>query len=238
MAAAPLGIVGGLGPRATVFYYEEANRVCFEAVGRRPRLLIYSLPFEEMCRAVREGSLERVAGLLLEALDALARGGARVALISANTPHIAWGLVEPKARGMGLRLVSIVEAAAERLEELGARRVGILATGSTLRSRIYHEALEARGMEVVEPPAGEQEWLDQAIAGRFATGGASRGDVETLLAIARGLASRSDAVLVACTDLSPYLRGVEAVEAGGRRVPLVDSAREQLQAALRLAGFC
>ena len=228
----PLGIVGGLGPSATVFYYMEANNICLRLEGRRPRLLVYSIPFEEMCGAVRRGDLEGVASLLLEALESLAGAGVEVALIAANTPHIAWGLVEPKARSMGLRLVSIVDAAVEALAALGARRVAVLATSGTLESRIYHEALEKRGIEVVEPPAGEQEWLDRAISESFAPGSPSREDVERLIKLAERLASESDAVLVACTDLSPYMPATVAGK------PVVDSSRAQLEKALGEAGFC
>jgi aspartate racemase len=232
---ARLGIVGGLGPGATVFYYMEAQRLCLEMCGRRPRLLLYSLPLEEMCRAARRGDLGAMAGLVVEALEALAAAGARVALVSANTPHLARGLYAPRARELGLALVDIVEASVGELRGVGARRVGLLATSATLRSRLYHGALEAAGMEPVEPPPGLQERLDRAIAEEFTAGSPGPGALEALRAAASSLLDAGvDAVLVACTDLSPHV-GVLRGLAEPRGAAVVDSAVAQLRRGLELA---
>ncbi len=231
---ARLGIVGGLGPGATVFYYMEAQRLCLEMCGRRPRLLVYSLPLEEMCRAARRGDLEAMAGLVVEALEALAAAGARVVLVSANTPHLARGLYAPRARELGLELVDIVEASVGELRGVGARRVGLLATSATLRSRLYHEALVDAGMEPVEPPESVQERLDRAIAEEFTAGSPGPEALETLRgAVGALLGAGVDAVLVACTDLSPHRGLIEGLAAGRARV--VDSAVAQLRRGLELA---
>jgi len=225
-----IGIVGGLGPSATIFYYREAHRLCLEACGHRPRLLLYNIPLEEMCTAAKRGDLEAMAGLVAGALRSLAAGGAEVALVSANTPHLARRLYTPVAERLGLRLVDIVEASAAALARQGARRVGLLATTATLRSRLYHRVLEGMGLEVAEPPPRLQEALDAAIAEGFATGSPGPGAVEALRAATRSLAAAGvDAVLIACTDLSPHRRLVEE-EAGGASV--VDSALEQLREAI------
>ena len=226
-----LGIVGGLGPEATLYYVrlvdEEARRLC----GGRVRFVVYSLVLEEVCNAARARDWVRVASLVGEALDSLAAGGVGVALIAANTPHVAWDLILEKARSAGVELVSIVDAGVGAVEALGASRVGLIATRATLESGIYQEALKARGVEVVEPPHGTLEELD-AVIERYAGGLAGPRDYEELLGVARGLTSRgAEALLLACTDLGPLASRLE-VDVG---VPVVDPSREQVRRALELA---
>ena len=227
-----LGMVGGLGPTATVFYYRLIVSRCRRLCGKGPRLLVYSIPLEEMCRAARSMDRGAMAELVMEALGALARGGAGVAFVSANTPHVAWDLFEPRARGLGLELVSIVEAAVAAVEELGAWRVGVMATHVVNDTGLYRRALEERGVEVLEPPPAMQGKLDEAISSAFAPGRVREEDLALLVQVARDLVERgAEAILLACTDLSPYMRLV----ADAARRPVVDAAREQVARALELA---
>jgi aspartate racemase len=206
---------------------EASRRLC----GERKRFIVYSLVLEEMCRAAKSGDREGVAGLLLEALGALARAGVSVAFIAANTPHIAWDIVEPRARELGLRLVSIVGAGVRELAATGAGRAGVIATSATLRSRLFQDAMRAAGLEAVEPVGEEREALDRVIE-HYASGRATQEDYEALLSTARLLVERgAEALLLACTDLGP-LRGRLEKDLGVR---VVDPAVAQVEEALRLA---
>ncbi len=230
--AARLGFVGGLGPEATVYYVRLVDEVSRRLCSGRKRFVVYSLVLEEMCNAARSGDRRKVASLLLEALRTLARAGVSVAFIAANTPHIAWDIVEPQAREMGLQLVSIVEAGVERLKSIeGLKRVGVIATSATLKSRLFQDAMRGVGLEAVEPAGEEREVLDKIIE-RYASGKATQEDYNALLATAKSLVERgADVLLLACTDLGP-LRGRLEKDLGVR---VVDPAVAQVEDALRLA---
>jgi aspartate racemase len=222
-----IGVIGGLGPEATVYYYRGIIREYRSRTGASPRLAVYSVPIEYMCRAARAGDTRAMASLLLEGVRGLARLGAGYGVIAANTPHAAWDLVEPEASRLGLRLIHIARPSAERLEALGARRVGILATRATLDAGFYQAELEGRGITLVAPEEPLQETLDKAIE-RLASGGASsESAVRSVVEAARSLEEKGvDALLVACTDISPYT-GVLAARIG---VPIVDSSVEHVRA--------
>lgn len=230
--AVRLGFVGGLGPEATVYYVRLVDEVSRRLCGGRKRFVVYSLVLEEMCNAARSGDRRRVASLLLEALRALARAGVSVAFIAANTPHIAWSIVEPQAREMGLQLVSIVEAGVKRLKSIeGLRRVGVIATSATLKSRLFQDAVKSVGLEAVEPVREEIGVLDRVIE-RYASGRATQEDYEALLATAKSLIERgAETLLLACTDLGP-LRGKLEKDLG---VKVVDPAMAQVEEAVKLA---
>jgi len=229
-----IGVVGGLGPAATVFYYESLVGEYRRRGLGSPRVVIYTVPIEEMCRAARAGDVGAVAGLVGEALEVLARAGASVALVAANTPHMAWDAFAPLASRLGLRLIHIAEPAVERLRLLGASRVGILATSGTLRAGFYQERLEGLGMEPVVPDGEGQRALDQAIEALAGASGLRAGfDAgEVVVGVASQLVEAgADAILVACTDISPLLGRLR----GALGVPVVDSSVEHVKAAVDAA---
>jgi len=225
-----LGIIGGLGPEATVFYYRLAVRLYRASKGGSPRVVIYSIPLEEMCDSVKSGSRERVASLLEEALRGLAASGATVALIAANTPHIAWREALETAEALGVKLVSIFEPAAAEALRRGYRRVGILATSATLEAGFYQEALKRRGIEAVHPPGDVQRRLDQAIE-RLALGGPEEPPLEVVVDALKQLEEMGvDAAMIACTDLSPHADKL----AGQAKLPLIDASLEHVKAAVSI----
>jgi len=232
MPGGVLGIIGGLGPKATIFYYEEALRLYREWWGSSPRLLVYSLPLEEMCSAVKRGSVADVEALLREALDALASAGASVVIVAANTPHIAWEGFRRVAEALGVRTIGIHEPVAAEASGRGYGRVGIIATSSTLKAGFYQEALGRVGIEVVTPEPEVQAGVDEAIEG-LAFEGPSPARLEALSRAARVLGSMgAEAVIIACTDASPYIESI-AERVG---VPLLDASVEHVKAALRALG--
>ncbi len=222
-----IGMIGGLGPLATIYYYRLLVEQCRAVCGHAPRLLVYTIPVEEMCKHVREGNLDGVAGLLVDALTVLARAGAEIVFISANTPHIAWSVFERKARRLGLNPVSIVEATVEHVTRRGFRRVAILGTRRLYESRIYQNALKARGVGIVELPGGLLEEIDK-LTTLVAQGedrvGYRRRAAELIEEVA---ALGADAAILACTELPYLLEGVDA------SIELVDTAKIQVEEVIR-----
>ncbi len=221
------GMIGGLGPLSTIYYYRLLVSECRRVCGHAPRLLIYTIPVEEMCRSIREDRIDMVASLLLEALRSLARGGAEVVFISANTPHIAWRAFREEADRLGVEPVSIVDAAVEHVAKRGYRRVAVLGAKRLYESGIYQQALREKGVEVVELPEDIIEEVDELI-----TVVAHGEDEQVHRARAADIVKRvealgAEAAILACTEL-PYL--LEGVNTG---IELVDTARVQVEEVIR-----
>jgi aspartate racemase len=73
-----------------------------------------------------------VTEYLVEAVAVLARAGASMGLIAANTPHIVFHDVQLRS---SIPLVSIVEAACEHVRKRGFRRVALFGTRFTMEGR-------------------------------------------------------------------------------------------------------
>ena len=82
-----IGIVGGLGPESTLYYYRIFIDLCRqikELDGGYPELVIYSVNMREIMK-LRDSGQEDAAQLkLLEAIDSLHKAGADFAIIACN----------------------------------------------------------------------------------------------------------------------------------------------------------
>jgi len=218
-------VIGGLSPYSTIVYYKLIVEGYRARAGVDPRLAIYSVPVQEMCRLMSRGDLGGAAALLGEAAEALARAGATRLILAANTPHAALRLLGP--RPAGLEYIDIVEPVAARLEELGVEKAGLLATGATVRHRVYHDLLEPRGIEVVTPPPHAQRALDEMVE-RLTRGQMSDGDKLLLASLANQLTAQgAQAIIYGCTELSLYAGRVRS------RTPIIDSLEEHVKAAVK-----
>jgi hypothetical protein len=134
-----LGIIGGIGPESTVVYYRSilaAGRERF--AGASPPVLINSIDVQMVLRLAEEDPVPGLRDYLLSEIGILARGGASLALIAANTPHIVFDGVRQRSP---IELVSIVEATQGRrastwITSAGAVRHEVHHAGSVLSRRV------------------------------------------------------------------------------------------------------
>lgn len=112
-------------------------------------------------------------------------------------------------KAIAVPIVDMVEETARRAAELfqAGAAVGLLATDGTLRTRLYHEALDRHGLAGVGPPTpGVQNAVMDAIE-TVKLHGAS-GDAYQALAIGvRDLVGQDVTALIAgCTEVSLVFR--------------------------------
>jgi len=77
-----LGLIGGLGPGATIHYYRELAAV------PSGEMLIVHADMRRVLADVERGDRVGLAQYFARLIERLARGGAELAAISAVTPHI------------------------------------------------------------------------------------------------------------------------------------------------------
>src|SRR5260370_27290811 len=134
-----LGLIGGLGPGATVHYYREL------AKAQAGEVLIVHADMDRVVGDVQHGDRIGLAGYFARLIERLAHGGAELAAISAVTPHIC---IRELEKISALPLVNIIEEAAVEIPSRGYERVALVGTPFVVESRIFR-MLE--GIEVVVP---------------------------------------------------------------------------------------
>src|SRR5207253_10580102 len=81
---------------------------------------------------------------LLEGIAKLARAGADLGLIAANTPHIVFDDVAPKSP---IPLVSIVEATCAAAKTQNLKRLALFGTRYTMQATFYPKVFSRRSEE-------------------------------------------------------------------------------------------
>jgi len=224
-----IGVLGGLGPWATLDLFEKILRL---TPARRDqdhlRVIIDSnAKIPDRGPAILGEGEDPTPALVATARN-LERAGAEVLVIPCNTAHAFYDAVAASVRIPVLHIMEEV-AAALRAGRPEVRRAGVLATRATVAARLYHRACAAVGVEVLTPDDPGQEAVTRAIYAVKA-GAAGAAERAAVAAVARGLVERgAGAVILGCTELPLVLRPDDAA------VTLIDSTLVLAQAAIRAA---
>lgn len=159
-----IGIIGGVAWQSTVEYYRllctwsNAHYRDLEPEGpaRTPQIVIESLVMRET-RSLRgisgdEDSWAAYDSVIRHALLRLEVAGCDFAIMANNTFHMR---LEQISRGVGIEVLSIIDAVADTTAATGLERALVLGTGVTMRSDAYAQKLKARGI-------GANSQLDEA----------------------------------------------------------------------------
>jgi len=203
-----LGLIGGLGPGATVHYYRELER---QHAGE---MMIVNADMDLVRAAVERGDRIGLAVYFARIIERMAKGGSEVAAINAVTPHICIRQLEKIS---ALPLVDIIAATQAAIRERGYRRVALFGTRYVVESRLYG-MLE--GVELVTP-----RQVDEIHAAYMEIVNGGIGARATLTEIARSLPV--DAIVLAGTDLSVVF------DESNTEFPHVDCAKVHIEAILR-----
>jgi len=224
-----IGIVGGIGPESTIDYYRLLLARAPELAGTRsPQIVINSVDFQAMRRLLDAGDDTGLADMLVREIDVVARAGAGLAIIAANTPHMVFDRVQPR---VAIPLVSIVEATREAAEAQGLRRLGLLGTRFTMLGTYYGEAFAKRGMAVVAPERPDLDYVHDKYVGELVEGQFLDATRMGLVAVMERLRKNAgvDGVILGGTELPLILRDVPF------DVSLLDTTRIHVDAVLKAA---
>src|SRR5215831_1133903 len=153
-----LGMIGGIGPESTIDYYRAIISAYRKQItdDSYPSIIINSINLTKAVGLVTANELAALADFLLEELGRLARAGANIAFLAANTPHIVFHRLQPRSP---IPLVSIVEAACRAAKAKGFQKVGLFGTRFTMQGQFYPDVFTREGIELVVPAAADQEQI-------------------------------------------------------------------------------
>lgn len=210
-----LGILGGMGSEATAYFL----RLLAQSAGAQvdqdhvPFLLLSCPEIPDRSTAVENG--DTIVPTMIHArLAQLARAGCSAIAIACNTAHY-WR--DEFAAALQIPFIDMVSATTRQTALSGARSAIVLGTRSTIRYRLYDQALNDAGVHAIEPDDEIVELTSAAISLSKA-GDLPGASAQLALALAACSALHADAVILGCTEL-PMV-----VPAGIRDIHLIDSA--------------
>ena len=211
-----LGIIGGMGPLATAYFYEKIIERT-EAACDQDHIVTYIISDPEIPKRVEYilGESELSPGPHMSDIAVKLQGmGADIIVMPCVTAHFFYKEIAEK---LSVRMLNILDETTVILKDKGIKSAGILATRATVKSRILQNALEESGIASIVPDEDEAEEISRIIFSEIKTG--KKADIESLYRIMDSMKGRgAETVLVACTDLSAALGGT--VE--GKFIDLLD----------------
>ena len=224
-----IGVLGGMGPWATLDFFEKILRLTPAKTDQEHlRVIIDNNPKIPDRSPAIAGTGEDPTPALVAGARILQQAGADVIVIPCNTAHYFYERVQNAVSIPVLHIMEEVVSTA-REEVPTARILGILATAAAVSSGLYARACARKGIEVVNPDPAGQQVVNRAI---YAVKGGQMGPEITagLKKIADGLVGRgAQALVLGCTELPFVLKSQDV------RVPLLDSNQILARAAVRFA---
>lgn len=207
-----IGIVGGMGPAATAYFYETiVTRTPEETDQDHLRVIVDSNPKIPDRTAYLTGDGPDPRPSLLETARNVEAAGADFLTVPCNTAH---AFHDDLSAAVDVPVLHMIDLAARRVGSNDEyERVGLLATDGTIDLGIYHERLADQPVELATPEPRVQEWVMEALY-RVKSGESER--PRELLVDAVDAFDGVDAVIAGCTEV-PLAFDREAVD-----VPLVD----------------
>jgi len=224
-----MGIIGGLGPEATLYYYRVIIDLCYEnkdLEGNYPEIIIYSLNLEECRHSMEKGNWPELSTKLVEACQSLSRAGAEFGLIAANTPHMVFDRVREKSP---IPLLSIVEETSEEVVRHGLRKVGLIGTLITMQSHFYEDVFRRRNISIAVPGEDEQAYIYEKIRSELGVGIMLAETRGRFLQIAQRMKEEDSiqGLILGCTEIPLLLTREEL------GIPFFDTSKIHAQSALR-----
>ncbi len=199
-----LGVLGGVGPAATVDFMRKVVRLTQAARDQdHIKMVVQQNPQIPDRTANLIGGGEDPTIPLLATCKRLEADGAAAIVIPCNTAHAYVDRIQPY---LGIPIVNMLsEVVAHLRTQLPAvGTVGLLATSGTVASGVYREVIKSAGMSLLVPDANHQAQVMLAIYGEkgvkagFTSGACSE---YVAAAIEHLTAQGAQAVILGCTEL-------------------------------------
>lgn len=198
-----IGIIGGLGPMATVYYLELITRMTdADKDQEHPRILLESLPdTPDRTAYILKNSTEDPLPVLVKAAQGLEGLGADLLTIPCITAHYFYDAITEQ---VAIPIIHLPRSVAQDAAAKGIRKMGILATTGTIQSRVLEQELAVAGIETLVPNAEMQKQVMQIIYEQVKKGAPIQWDM--VRAVTESLMERgAEKLVLGCTEL-PLLK--------------------------------
>ncbi len=195
-----LGILGGLGPMASAYFYELVTQRTAAARDQEHIDIILSSRASTPDRTdfIMGKSGESPLPQMIHDAKSLETYGATAILIPCNTAH--YFLTEVRD-AVSVPVPSIITETVAFVRHCGYKKAGIMATAGTVSSKSYQNELESQGLSWAVPDGDNQQKLMSLIYDCVKSG--KTPDIALLYSVMDSLYSAGcDCVILACTELS------------------------------------
>ncbi len=196
-----IGILGGMGPQASAYLYKLLIDMSIRDFGAKnnndfPEIILHSIPIPDFISS--DASREDALFMLQSRVRALNKLNISCLAIACNTIHI---LLPSLKKISCVPFVSIIDEVVKAVRQSRKRNVGLLASPSTIRYKLYQLALQKRNIKTLIPNQQQINILEK-VSRNILSGKLIKEDSKRLKVIADSLKEKGvEAIILGCTEL-------------------------------------
>ncbi len=202
-----LGVIGGLGPIATAYFYELIIKMT-DAVRDQEHIemIIFSKPsIPDRTEYILGRSSESPVEPMIEIGKALISLGADYLAMPCVTAHY---FHEQLTEGIGRPILHIIRETAGCLRKQGIRKAGIMATEGTIKSGLFQKELLSHGITPLVPSEEGQAYVTDLIYQDIKSNRPA--EMDKFRAVREELKDKgAEVIILGCTELSLIKRDYE-----------------------------
>lgn len=197
-----IGFIGGMSWESSVVYYEIANRLVRDKLGKfhSCKNVMYTVDFDEIQRLQHEDKWDELDKIMADAAKRLERAGADIVVLCTNTMHLCEDAIR---KSISIPFLHIAEAVGQAIINKGISKVALLGTRFTMEKDFYKKTLlEKFGVETIIPNQQEREIIHSIIYNELVQGIIKDDSRATYVRIIDRLQNEgAQGVILGCTEI-------------------------------------
>jgi len=195
-----VGVIGGLGPMATVYFYDMVVRLTDAKTDQEHIDMVIAN------RATTPDRTDYIIGnsdkspvtVLRKDAKRLESFGSDFLVITCNTAHFFYDDI---AKEVNIPVLNIIEETVKYAKEKNHKKLGILATTGNINTRLYQDMCEKYGIECLVLDEEKQSYIMSIIYDDIKSG--KPADMEKFNKVVSHLQENNcDGAILGCTELS------------------------------------
>ena len=197
-----IGVLGGLGPQATIDFYSKVLSYCqtkIEAHANEcyPEMVIYNCNFPPFS----EKNQNKINPKLIKAAKNLEKAGADFIIIPSITPHIFYDDIK---RSVSIPIINVVEEVTNIIKNK-TKTIGLLATTMTIKGNLFQSKFKKYKIKILILNKKDQNQLENIIFGVM-EGKINKQKREIVIKMINKLKkSGASLIILGCTELPVLL---------------------------------
>ncbi len=195
-----VGVLGGLGPMATVYFYDKVVKMTDAKADQQhiDMIIINRATTPDRTAFIVGKSDENPAPVIIEDAKRLEVAGADFIVLTCNTAHYFYDNI---ASSVGVPVVNMIRKTVEKVVEHKFDKIGIMATSGSIQTNTYQNICDELGVKYVLPDENLQKKVMKVIYDDVKAGKDSY--KEDFYYVVKQLKEQGcDGVILGCTELS------------------------------------
>ena len=193
-----IGIIGGLGPLATVKFMELLN-LELENINEEVEMVVINDPTTpDRTTYILDNQKDNPINNILEMVKKLELGDVDLIVMPCNTASYFFKEIN---NNTNIPFINIVKETVNFLHKKNIKKIGLLATEGTIKSNIYRDLLNEVNIDCLVPNNNEQKIISSIIYDGFKSG--KDIDLNNFYEITNRLLNEGcEYIILGCTELS------------------------------------